>query len=226
MSALAHDLRYGIRTLRKNAGFSFVAVLALSLGIGANTAIFSVVNALMIRPLPYTNPEQVVMVWESSPRGNTRNVISPANFLDWKAHNHVFETMSPVLPQLDILTGAGEPDEVPGFAVAASFFPLLGVKPELGRSFTVDEDKPGAARVVVLSRHLWETRFGSNPNIIGQSIALDSDSYTIIGVMPARFQWLNRKSEFWVPIQLDPARNYRVRSGRYMQAVARLRPGV
>src|SRR5437660_717348 len=113
MSTLAHDLSYGIRTLRRNAGFSLIAILALSLGIGANTAIFSVVNALMIRPLPYTSPDRIVMVWELSPRGTAQNVISPANFLDWKAQNHVFEAMSPVRPQLDILTGAGEPDEVP-----------------------------------------------------------------------------------------------------------------
>jgi putative ABC transport system permease protein len=225
MGSLAHDLRYGIRTLWKNPGFSFVAMLALALGIGANTAIFSVVNALLLRPLPYAQPDQIVMVWETNTRGARQNVISPADYLDWKAQNHVFESMSPVLPQLDILTGAGEPDEIPGFAVAASFFPLLGVAPELGRNFTSEEDKPGGPRVVVISHLLWSTRFGSNPDIIGQSIALDSDKYTIIGILPARFRWLNRASDFWVPLQLNTSRNYRVGSGRYMQAVARLRPG-
>ncbi len=226
MGSIVHDIRYGVRTLLKNPAFSFVAILALALGIGANTAIFSVVNALLLRPLPYFEPGRLVMVWESSPRGAKQNVISPADFLDWKAQNRVFEAMSPVLSQLDILTGAGEPDEVPGFAVAASFFPLLGVTPQLGRSFNDDEDKPGAPGVVVLSHRFWETRFGSNPGILGQPITLDSEKYTVIGVMPARFRWLNRASEFWVPLKLNPARNYRIGSGRYMQAVARVRPGI
>jgi putative ABC transport system permease protein len=226
MGTLIHDLRYAFRTIEKNPGFSLVAMFALALGIGANTAIFSVVNALLLRPLPYAEPERVVMVWESSPRGALQNVVAPADYLDWKAQNHVFDAMSPVLPQLDILTGAGEPDEIPGFAVGASFFPLLGVTPRLGRSFSGEEEKPGGPNVAVLSHHLWETRFGSNPNILGKSIVLDSVPHTVIGVMPARFRWLNRASEFWVPMRLNLARNYRIDAGRYMQAVAHLRPGV
>src|SRR4051812_35641567 len=226
MSAVTQDIRYAIRAMRKNPGFSLIAMLALALGIGANTAIFSVVNVLMIRPLPYSDPQRTVMIWETRSSANPQNVVAPADYLDWKAQNHVFDAMSPVLPQLDILTGAGEPDEIPGLAVGASFFPLLGVTPELGRTFTADEDKPGAPRVTVLSHHLWETRFGANPNIIGQAITLDSDKYTVIGVLPARFRWLNRISEFWVPVRLNPARNYRLDSGRFMQTVAHIRPGI
>ncbi|MEO8129889.1 MAG: ABC transporter permease, partial [Bryobacteraceae bacterium] len=223
---MSQDIRYAARTLARNPGFSLVAVAALALGIGANTAIFSVVNALLLRPLPYADSDRIVMVWEANPRGVAQNVVAPANYLDWKAQNHVFDAMSPVSPQIVILTGAGQPDEIAGLAVSDSFFPLLGVAPELGRTFTADEDKPGAPRAAVLSHHLWETKFGANPNVLGQSIVLDSDPYTVIGVMPARFRWLNRESEFWVPIQLNPARNYRINSGRYLMTVARIRAGV
>ncbi|MBI3473725.1 MAG: ABC transporter permease [Candidatus Solibacter usitatus] len=225
MQTLLHDLRHGLRVLRKSPGFTAVAVLALGLGIGATSAIFSVIDAVLLRPLPYQDPDRLAIVWERSSRTDT-NVISPANFLDWRARNQVFEGLAAYVPSRANLTGSGEPEELPVQIVTANFFPLLGAEPLLGRVLQPEDDKPGAPRVVVISHRLWQRRFGGDPGIAGRSITLGGAPHAVVGVMPPGFQFLSPTSELWSAMGLDPARNYRQSSGRYMYAVARLKPGV
>ncbi|HEV3471346.1 MAG TPA: ABC transporter permease [Pyrinomonadaceae bacterium] len=220
------DLRYGVRTLLKNPGFTAVAVVALALGIGANTAIFSVVNAVLLRPLPYRDPDRLVMVWEDNTKGGyPRNTPAAANFLDWREQSRVFEGMAAIANQSFALTGAGEPERIDGRRVSASLFPLLGVEPLLGRVFLPEEDQPGAGRAVILSHGLWQRRFGSDPNITGKALTLNGESHTVVGVMPAHFRFPAREDELWVPIAFtnEQAAN---RGTHYLQVVARLRPGV
>ena len=227
METLWQDLKYAARTLRKNAGFTAVAVLTLALGIGANTAIFSVVNGVLLRPLPYPDRDRLVMVWErSSQTGQVQNVISPANFLDWRAQNRVFQQMSVISWGVGTLTGQGEPESLRGRQVNAPFFEMLGARPALGRTFTEDDDRPGAPRVVVISDRLWKRRFGSDPGAVGRNITLNNETVTVVGVMPADFRFLSEGGDYWIPIQLNPAKDYRAQSGRYMRAFAKLRPGV
>jgi putative ABC transport system permease protein len=222
------DFRYGFRILARNPAFTLVAVVALALGIGANTAIFSLVDTLLLRPLPYQDPERVVMVWEQNkPRNLKSNVISPGNFLDWKAQNQVFEKMAGLMFfSRTNLTGAGEPEELQNHLVTSDFFPLLGVNPLLGRTIQPADDKPGAPAVCVLSHRLWQRRFGGDRSIVGKPVTLNGNPVTVAGVMPPGFYFLKREGELWMPLQLNPARDYRKTSGRYMAAVARLKPGV
>jgi putative ABC transport system permease protein len=221
------DVRYGMRSLLKKPGFTITAVVALALGIGANTAIFSVINGVLLRSLSYANPDKIVMVWEQSARSNgQKNVISPANFLDWKAQAKSFEHLAAVLVRPAILTGLREPEEIKVQFVSQSFFAVLGVQPVIGRTFTPEEDRPNNDTVIILSHGLYQTRFGANPQILGQSVTLNGRVRTVIGVMPPGFHFLDDKVQAWIPMALDPAVNYREVSGRYMQAVARLNPGV
>ena len=164
MTDLGQDLRYGFRTLRKNPGFTTIAVIALALGIGANSAIFSVVNSVLLRPLPYSAPERLVMVWEDATmHGFPRDTPAAANYLDWRSQNSVFEDMGAVADQSVNLTGAGDPERIEGSRANSSVFSLLGLAPQLGRAFTTEEDQPGANNVVLLSDRLWKRRFGSDP---------------------------------------------------------------
>ena len=157
MEPILQDLRYGCRTLLKNPGFAAIAVLTLALGIGANTAIFSVINAVLLRPLPYEDPERLVMVWEdASFAGFPRNTPAPANYADWKAQNTVFEDMAAIRYGDFSLTGDGEPEKVNSFKVTANLFPVLGIKPVIGRNFLEQEDKPGANKVAIISHGLWK----------------------------------------------------------------------
>jgi putative ABC transport system permease protein len=227
LESLVMDVRYGMRALLKKPGFTITAVIALALGIGANTAIFSVINGVLLRSLSYANPDRIVMVWEQSARGdNPKNVISPANFLDWTAQAKSFEHMAAVLARPAILTGVREPEEIKVQFVSQSFFATLGVQPVLGRTFTPEEDRPNNDTVVILSHGLYQNRFGANAQILGQSITLNGRIRTVIGVMPPGFHFLDDKVQAWIPMALDPAVNYREETGRYMQAVARLKPGV
>src|SRR5436309_1261859 len=183
LADLAQDLRYGLRTLLKNPGFTIVAVTALALGIGANSAIFSVVNAVLLRPLPFKNPEQLVMVWENATHaGFPKNTPSPPNFLDWQRQNTVFTGMAAMAERSFNLTGVGEPERLDGRRVSAYPFEVLGVSPLLGRTFVPDDDRPGA-HVVLLRYSLWQRRFGSDPNIIGRAVTLNGERYNVIGVM-------------------------------------------
>jgi putative ABC transport system permease protein len=232
METLLQDLRYGVRVLLKSPGFTAVAVIALALGIGANTAIFSVVNSVMLRPLPYENPDRLVMVWEyNRPRGRDRNVISPANFIDWREQNTVFEQMAAFVDFRTNLTGVEDPEELPVQAVTVNTFSMLGASPHLGRTFLPEDEKADGERTIILSQGLWRRRFGADPNIVGNQIALDGQSYTVIGVMPTGFQlfiqqdsFSGKQAEVWMPIRFTP--NHRVRRGRSWRAIAQLKPGV
>ena len=223
---LFQDVRYAARMQRKNPAFTIVAVIALALGIGANTAIFSVENAVLLQPLPYKDPEQLVMVWEDASRhGYPRDTPTAANFIDWRNQNTVFEGMAAILPQSFNLTGAGEPERLGGRAVSASLFPLLGVEPQLGRVFTNTEDQPGFNHVVVLSYALWQRRFGGDNGIVGKTLNLNSEPYTVVGVMPARFKFPTSNDEIWTPIAFT-AEQAADRTTHYLRVIARLKPGI
>jgi predicted permease len=220
------DLRYGLRALRKRPGFTAVAVITLALGIGANTAIFSVVNTILLRPLPYKDPDRLVMVWEDDTRhGYPRDTPAAANYLDWRDQNRVFEGMAAVADQSYNLTGVGDPERLEGMRVSANLFGLLGVEPVLGRGFLPEEDAPGAGRVVVLSHGLWQRRFGADPKVVGRALDLNGQSYTVVGVMPPGFQFPTPDAEMWVPIAFTQQQAAN-RGGHYLQVVARLKPGV
>ena len=221
-----HDLRYALRMLLKNPGFTIVAVIALALGIGANTAIFSVVNTVLLRPLPYKDPERLVMVWEdASKHGYPRDTPAAANFVDWRDQNQVFEGMAAVADESFNLTGAGDPERLEGRRVSANIFPLLGVEPEIGRVFTAAEDQPGSQRVVLLSYGLWQRRFGGDSSIVGKPLTLNGESHTVVGVLPARFQFPTSDDQAWVPIAFTPEQAAS-RNRHYLQVVGRLKPGV
>src|SRR5215211_5135963 len=226
LADLLHDLRYAVRLQRKNPGFTIVAVIALALGIGANTAIFSVVNTVLLRPLPYKDPEGLVMVWEDATKqGYPRETPAAANFVDWRDQNQVFEGMAAISDESFNLTGAGDPERLEGRRVSANLFPLLGVDPQIGRVFSVSEDQSGSQRVVLLSYRLWHRRFGGDPGIVGKSLTLNGEIYTVVGVMPARFQFPSSDNQVWVPIAFTPEQ-VASRNRHYLEVFAKLKPGV
>jgi putative ABC transport system permease protein len=226
MNTLLQDLRYGMRMLIKHPFFTLVAMLALALGIGANTAIFNVVNAVLLRPLPFEKPEQLVSVYEKRVKLNRlRNVVSSPDFIDWENQNHVFENLAAYTGDNFNLTGADEPVRIVGTTASGKFFKVLGVKPLLGRTFTDEEDKAGAPHVVVLSHAFWQRRFGSDAGIIGKPLTFNGESYTVIGVMPQRFDFPDRKSEMWTPLALDTSQPLN-RGSHYLNVVGRLKEGV
>ena len=233
METLWQDMRYGIRMLLKAPSFSIVATIALALGIGANTAIFSVVNGVLLRPLPFTKSEQLMSVWETDPtRGQVRGTASYPNFADWREQNRVFERMASYHGNDFIMTGRGESTRLQGAVVNADLFPLLDVAPAIGRGFLPEEDNPGdSGRVVMLSQELYQKRFNSDPNVIGQSIVLDGKNYTVVGVMPRAFQFpiQNEPVELWTTVALDREGKTPItdqRGAHYMNVLARLKPGV
>ncbi|MCP9495921.1 MAG: ABC transporter permease [Pyrinomonadaceae bacterium MAG19_C2-C3] len=220
------DLRYGLRMLVKNPGFTVVAVIALALGIGANSAIFSVVNTVLLRPLPYKDPDRLVMVWEDNTRsGFPRDTPAAANYVDWRDQNQVFEGMAAIADQSFNLTGIGEPERIEGKRVSANLFPLLGVEPQLGRAFLPEEDQPGGGRVVLLSHGLWQRRFGSDANITGKPLSLNGEIYTVVGVMSPDFQFPSREDELWVPIAFT-SQEAASRGRHYLKVIARTKQGV
>jgi len=220
------DVRFGFRMLVKNPGFTIVAVIALALGIGANSAIFSVINTVLLRPLPYKYPDRLVMVWEEAThQGFPRNTPAVANYIDWRDQNHVFEDMAAIAPQSFNLTGVGEPERIDGRRVSASLFHLLGVEPQLGRAFLREEDKAGANRVVIMSHGLWQRRFGADRSIIGRAVMLNGESYTVAGVMPPTFQFPSREDQLWVPIAFTPKEGTD-RGNHYIEVVGRLKRGI
>ena len=226
MESFLNDIRYGIRGLLKRPGFTAISVITLALGIGANTAIFSVVNAVLLKPLQLREPERLVMVWEDAAFvGFPRNTPAPANYVDWKTQNHSFEDMAASATASFNLTGDGEPERVSAYSVTANFLPLLGVQPLLGRVFVPDEDRPGANKVTVLSYQLWQSRYGGDRQIINRNIQLDGEKYTVVGVMPAGFQFLDKEVRLWVPLRLEPA-DLTNRGGHYLTVVARLKQDV
>ena len=233
MQTFWQDIRYGIRMLLKAPSVSIVATIALALGIGANTAIFSVVNAVLLRPLPFANSEQLMNVWETDPtRGYSRGSASYPNFVDWREQNHVFERTASYHTIDFIMTGRGEPTRLEGGVVNADLFPLLGVAPVIGRGFLPDEDKPGeSGRVVLLSQDLFRRRFNADTNVVGQSMVLGGKNYTIVGVMPQAFQFpiQNEPVELWTTVAFDREGKEPItdeRGAHYMNVIARLKPGV
>ena len=218
------DLRFAARLLRKAPGFTAIAVAAIALGIGANTAIFSVVNGVLLKSLPYRDPDGIVVVWErNAPRGRQTNSAGPANFLAWRDQNHVFEQMAAVTPTFGAnLTGAGEPVEVRTQMVNAEFFPILGVNPELGRPITREEDDADSD-VAVISHRLWQQRL-KGAHVLGLPITLNGRAHTVVGVMPAGFHFLDRTVDVWLPIGFTAAS--REPHGRSLTPIARLKAGV
>ncbi len=228
MTTFFQDLRYALRMLRKSPGFTVVAILTLALGIGANTAIFSVVNAVLLRPLPYPEASRLVFLGEWSEQVPEMS-ISMANFNDWRAQNKVFESMVAYQNDNVVLTGKGEPERLRLRRITAGFFPTLRVKPILGRELTPDDDKVGAARVVLLGEGFWERRFGRDPNIIGQQFNLDAETYAVVGVLPAQLHGSLRQTDIFTSLwrledQLGGETNRGNHPGIY--AYARLKPGI
>ncbi len=225
---VGQDLRYGLRMLIRSPSFTIIAVLALALGIGANSAIFSVVNTVLLRPLPYKNPDALMMVWEEATHlGFPDNTPSPANFLDWREQNTVFEGMAAMAQRSFNLTGVGEPERYDGRRVSANLFTILGVEPILGRTFRPEEDQPGA-RVVILSHGVWQRRFGADPGIIGRPLTLNGESYTVIGVMPRTVDLPsldNWQDQLWVPIAFT-SEEAAGRGNHFLEVIARTKPGV
>jgi putative ABC transport system permease protein len=224
MNTLWQDLRYAVRMLWKNPGMTMVAIIALALGIGANTAIFSVVNAVVLRPLPYHEPHRLVRLTEDSPQVPQMSISYP-NFLDWREQNRVFESIAAMQFRSLNLIGTGEPERLPGRAVSADFFDVLGVRPAMGRSFASEEDRPGANRVCIISHGLWQRRFGSDANIIGKQFNLSGDVYTVIGVLPANYRF-GTPTDVFVPIGLRADQMMERGSHPGIYAIARLKPGV
>src|SRR5499426_616402 len=231
IETLIQDLRYGARMLMKNSGFTLVAVSTLALGIGANTAIFSVVNATLLRPLPYKDPDRIVMVWGTNPGGygwRGKSGFSAPSFLDYQQRNQVFEQMAAFHRDNFTLTGTGDPELIRAGAVTHEFFDVFAVQPILGRTFLPQETQTDQERVAVLSYGLWRRRFGSDPSIIGQTIRLDGAPHTIIGVLPQGFDFtipgffLSR--DLWVPNVLPHDNSGR--GNKYLSVIARLKPGV
>ncbi len=222
---MTQDLKHGIRLLLRSPGFTLVAIAALAIGIGANTAIFSVVNTLLLRPLPYERPDELAVLWEHNiPRDRKNNVISPGNFIHWREMQQTFVDLAAVGMTFTVtLTGAGEPEELPMQYVTASFFPLLGVKPSIGRPFTAEEDRP-QSRVVVISDRLWKRRFGAERSLVDRAITLDGASHTVVGVMPAGFSFLDKTVDVWLPIGFSA--QSRTPRGRWMIGLGRVKPGV
>jgi putative ABC transport system permease protein len=234
MNNLLADLRFGVRMLLKSPTVTIVAIVALTLGIGANTAIFSVVHAVLLRTFPYSNPEQLVLVWEKRQGGQTdQNVINLANFADWKAQNKSFSDMAVFFDRSLNLSGGGEPEEVPVQYATPNLLSVLGATPILGRSFVEDDGRDALRQpsAVVISYGLWQRRFGGDNGIVGRQIVLNNLPATVIGVMPANFGWhiqrgteASKPADIWIPFQLT--NDLLVRRGRFASCVARMKPGV
>jgi len=227
MGNLVQDLRYGVRVLLKSPGFAAVAVIVLALGIGANTAIFSVVNAVLLRPLPYQDPGRLVQVWHVPPPKSFPGValfhVSAANYLDWRDQNHVFDQLAIYHYATLNLSGKGQPESVTSAAVSPNFFSVLQVRPLFGRAIAPGEDQLGHANVVVLGHAFWREHFGSDPGIVGQNVTLNGQSYLVIGVMPARFE-MPPSAQVWTPMALTDKEKV-VRGEHHFGVIGRLKPG-
>jgi putative ABC transport system permease protein len=231
MDSLLQDLRYGFRMLLRNPAFAAVAIITLALGIGANTAIFSVVNATMLEPLPFPNRDRLVMIWEHSYRnGRERNVVSPGNFLRWRERARSLRNMA-MISKIEVnVTGKGEPERVASANVSPALFTITGIRPLVGRTFVPDEEKPGNEHVALLSESYWRSHFGGDPKVTDQDVSLDGTQYRIVGVLPESAQlaiWggiVEEPAPIWTPFAVtDPLRNWR---GRYVNVLGELSPGV
>ena len=230
MTTLFQDLRYGIRMLLKNRGFTAVAVISLALGIGANTAIFSVVNAILLKALPYKQPDRIVLVWGSVPsEGTVRSQVSATDVADWRSQNTVFEDVTTYQSYQPIMSGTGDAERVPAMGVGDGYFRIIGAEPILGRDFTPEEQIDGKDRVIILGYGLWQSRFGGDPDVVGKSVLLSGRPHTIVGVMPATLRSLpstliNAPAEFYRPVGEDYDEDSR--SSRHLRAIGRLKSGI
>jgi len=225
MNTLLQDVRYGLRMLAKNPGFTAVALLALALGIGANTAIFSVVNGVLLRPLPYPQPERLMMIYEHTKEFNQNSVAYP-NFLDWRREQRSFTDIAAFRTDDFNFTGSGQPEHLDGLEISASLLPVLGVKPFLGRNFLPQEDREGAGGVVMLSYNLWKRRFGADPAILGKAITLNAKSCTVVGILPANLR-SGVEATLYVPIEQWSSVDLRSRDSHPgLRVLGRLKPGV
>jgi putative ABC transport system permease protein len=223
LSALAQDVRFGVRTLLRAPGYTTVAILTLALGIGANSAIFSFVDGVLLRPLPFPEPDRILLVWEKPPGGGN-NVVSALNYLDWKAQADVFEHVAAATGGSMTLTGNGDPEQLRVARIGAAYFDVFGVTAALGRTFAPDEDQPGKEHVVVLSHRTWTERFGADESLVGRSITLNGEPYTVIGVLPEGSVFDRSASRMWRPLALSPGE--RTRNFHWLQVLARLKAGV
>ena len=225
MANFGQDVRYGLRVLRKNPGFTAVAVLTLALGIGANSALFSVVNGVLMNPLPFPNPHELVALYSRTGTFEQRSISYP-NFLDWQKDNHSFASLAAFRSDDFNMTGVGEPERLHAHMISAEFFPALGLTQLLGRNFRPEEDRAGAGPVAILSDGIWKRKFGSSREVLGTSITLNGKVYTVIGVAPGGITGLS-PSDVYVPIGQwsDPTFRDR-RIGMGMNSIGRLRPGM
>src|SRR6267378_3689183 len=235
LETLWQDLRFAARTLGKSPGFTAVAVLTLALGIGANTAIFTVVNGVILKPLPYPEPHRLVMLWEKQLSDGTLGTVAPANFVDWREQSHSFDKMAAIDPYPDfILNGSGEPQRLTGAAVSSDFFSLLGVHMALGRDFLPEEDRPGYNQVAILSYSTWLHYLGGRPDIVGRQLTLNNTAYSIVGVLPRDFSLVSRASDFqsrnrfdlWTPLALASPPEPWLRGTHPLCVFARLKSGI
>ena len=228
LDSLSRDLRYALRLLMRSPGFTVLAVMILALGIGANTAIFSVVSAVLLKPLPFEAPDRLVFLWEdASPSGfSPRGTVAPANYVDWKARSRSFEDMALFNGlQAYNLTGDGEPERLAGIRATANLFSVLRLTPILGRTFSADDEGSGATPVAVVGQTLWVRRFGADPNLVGRDIVLDGVKHTVIGVVPSGFRYPNKDAEVYVPASFTPE-ELAERNNHALWVVGRLKPSV
>jgi putative ABC transport system permease protein len=227
MDILMKDISYAVRNLLKRPGFTLIALIALALGIGANTAIFSLVNAVLLRPLPFAEPDRLVWVFGNIRNGGNRASVTPLDFLDYRQQNKSFEEFAAMfsLPVPVNLTGSGEPERLSAAGVTGNYFQVFGVQPIMGRTFALENEKTGLDQVAVLSYGLWQKRFAGDPDILNKSITLDGKSCQVVGVMPPTFSF-PRAAELWVPLNFDASPHMKQRKAHFLRPIGKLKPGV
>ncbi len=225
MDSIIKDIRYGIRSLLKRPGFTVIALIALALGIGANTAIFSLVNAVLLQPLPYPEPDRLVWVWGNIRTGGNRASVAPLDYLDYRSQNQTFEHLAATMQLSLNLTGSGEPERLTALGVTGNFFDVFGVRPALGRTFSLENEKGGQDQVTVLSHAFWQKRFAGNSSILNKTIVLDGKAVEVIGVMP-RDVAFPQAADLWVPLNFDISPQMKQRRAHFMRPMGRLKEGV
>src|SRR5215218_735147 len=224
MESILGDIRYASRNLLRRPAFTLIAVVTLALGIGANTAIFSAINALLLKPLPFPDLDRVVAVWDKMPsRGVMHNEVTVANYLDWQSQTQSFDQLALYRWWSANLTGIDPPERIQGFLVTANFLDVTGMKPIMGRNFSAEENQPGKDAVAVITHSLWQRRFGGDPNILNKTITINSITRTVVGVMPERFNF-PKGAEVYAPLAMTPAL-MKSRGNHSYYVLGRLKPG-